>query len=237
MKKILIAVTLLTSISSTLACRNSNDKLLCANDVVISKSGYVGKVIGVKPRSSKVAVKWSTTPKGYSTNNRSTVRVEEISVGRGCLSYFCVNDTVVSKSGYVGYIIGLNPHTSSAAIRWKTTPKGYSTNHRTTVKVKKLSIGRGCVYGICVEDTVISENGYIGRVIGVNPHNSQAAVRWGTTPKGYSTNHRTTISIDELYIEKFCRTYGEENRGLNISIRLRGAVEITGFDLRYTLKL
>ncbi len=123
-------------------------------------------------------------------------------------------------------------------MKWHTTSNGYSTNSRSTVKIKDLSIGLGCVNGLCIDDSVASDNGFVGRVIGVNPHTSSAAVRWHTTSNGYSTNSRSTFNIDELYIEKYCAAYGASahQRSVGISIQLRGMFIDLDFRLRFARK-
>ena len=233
MKKVIFSFAILIGMSSSFACEDLRTQYLCAKDTVVSTDGFVGEVIGVNPHTSSVAVKWHTTTSGFSTNSRTSAKIEDLSIGRGCLSYICVKDKVVSNQGFVGEVIGVNPHTSSVAVKWHTTTSGFSTNNRSTVDIRTLSIGRGCVHGICVKDTVVSANGFVGEVIGVNPFMINVAVKWHTTPSGFSTNTRSVADIHELFVEKFCEDYNTTDRRHTININFKGSIIDNSFEFRY----
>lgn len=218
------------------SCNRTKGLYLCKNDTVISQTGFVGEVIGVNPHTEKIAVRWHTNPQGYARDFRETSRIRDLAIGRGCLGYFCVGDRVVSESGFVGKVIGLNPYLSKAAVKWHTNPRGYARDFRELVNLKRLAIGRGCVYGLCEQDGVISPTGFVGRVIGVNPYTYQAAVKWHTSPRGYARDFREIIAIEELAIEDYCTKYSSEVRSPTISISFRGKVKIDGFKFRFMSK-
>jgi preprotein translocase subunit YajC len=224
MKKLLLSLALLNFMGSALACDESKEQLLCSGDTVISKDGYVGKVIGLNVRSKNAMVKWHTTASGYSTNSRTKDKIKDLSIGKGCLAYLCVGDTVTEKGGYVGRVLGINPNSQSVAVRWHTRANGYPTNSRTTVRARLLSIGSGCIEGICVDDTVMDDDGYVGTVIGVNPNSLEIAVRWYTTGSGYSINSRSTVSAQNLYIEKYCERYDNATRLVHFSLRFQAEI-------------
>ena len=182
-------------------------------------------------------VKWHTTSSGYSTNSRSKINIKELSIGKGCLAYLCVGNTVVSASGYEGRIIGINPYNQSVAVRWHTTSSGYSTNSRGTIKARLLSIASNCIQGICVDDSVMSEGGYVGRVIGVNPNSLEVAVRWHTTSSGYSTNSRSTVSAQSLYIEKYCERYDGHARSIHFDLNFASELNGRGFSYSRNAKV
>jgi preprotein translocase subunit YajC len=208
----------------------------CIGNTVVSGNGFTGKVIGVNPNSLEIAVRWHTNSNGTGNVTRSVFKAVNLSISRGCLGHFCQDDTVVSEDGRVGKVIGVNPNSSKVAVSWHTTANGYGTNKRQTLNAETLAIGRGCVYGLCVKDTVVSGNGFTGEVIGLNPHTSRAAVRWRTNSNGNSNDTRSTFSIDNLFIQKYCDLYDYSTRDNNIYISLKGEIEIEGFDLRFTWK-
>lgn len=116
----------------------------CVNDKVVSGNGFVGKIIGVNPYTSSVAVHWSIDPNGYATDKRSTLKLETVSIGHGCVDGFCVGDKVFSGNDFSGIVIGVNPSTKSVGVHWRVDPKGDTTDKRSTHDIKTLSTAEFC---------------------------------------------------------------------------------------------
>lgn len=223
------------------ACPNRHhDNLICPGDPVVSSNGWVGNVLAINPRNHTAGIRWTINSDGYSVNSRGTYNIDELAIGIGCVAGYCVEDKVVSVNGWEGTIIGVNPYNKKAGVRWHRNSDGYPVNSSGTHDIDDLAIGLGCVAGYCVGDEVVSENGWEGTIIGVNPYNEKAGVRWYRNSDGYSVNSSGTHNIRNLANAKFCEEYGEDYRAVDsnqyIIDRLKVMIVIRGLPNDYWYK-
>lgn len=85
---------------------------VCIGDKVVSRYGHKGKVIGINKSNNTVAIDLND----YSSHVLENVYQIYQGESGACVDGFCVGQRVVSKYGYPGTIIGVNPKTKYVAI-------------------------------------------------------------------------------------------------------------------------
>jgi hypothetical protein len=180
--------------ASAFACPRSADQLICPGDRIVSNDNIVGKVLGVNPFRRTIAFRSNLIGSTY-TREKST-----LALGLGCLEMYCVGDRIVSDDNIVGTILAVNPYQNTIAFRSNLIGSVY------TRRLESLSLGLGCVRGVCVSDTIISADNINGTVLAVNPFSASVAFRSKSTGSVY-TRYSDTLSSAE-----YCDTYGNYQR-------------------------
>ena len=196
MKKLIIGLTLLSSISS-FACINNIEGKLCVGDTVVpDNSSRTYTIKSINPRTKMLQVIRN------STSYRKTI--SQLGLTRGCMDGLCVGDTVVPDNSSRTYTIkSINPHTKQYQVVRN------STSYRKTIS--QLGLTRGCMDGLCVGDTVVPDNSSRTYTIkSINPHTKQYQVVRN------STSYRKTIS--QLGLIDQCTDYSDDIRDASILI-------------------
>jgi len=201
--KSFLTIALITAGISSAHAFNCH-KNICPNDKVISRSGFVGNVIGINPNNNNVSVHWTQDTNGYSKNFRETLDFTSLYITKGCYRDLCLGDIVFSQSGYVGEVVAHNQFQDKVSVHWTQDTNGYSKNFREAKSVESLSVENSCMLGICDKDKVISPSGYEGKVVGINKSLSSATVHWTKDTNGYSKNFRELVSLDKLSVARGC---------------------------------
>ncbi|MBK8203570.1 MAG: hypothetical protein IPK68_15005 [Bdellovibrionales bacterium] len=185
---LLVGATMLSGYAH--ACHRSAEQLICPGDTVVSNDNIVGTVLGVNPFHGNIAFRSNSSGTTYTRSKMS------LALGLGCLEMYCVGDQIVSSENIVGTILAVNLHQNSIAFR------SHSFGYIYTRRLESLSLGLGCVRGICVGDTIISSDNINAKVLAVNPFSSAVAFRSNSSGNVY------TRAADSLSSSEYCDSYG-----------------------------
>lgn len=193
---ILSGLILVSSIQAN-ACPRSANQLICPGDTIVSNDNIVGTVRGVNPFQGNVAFRSNSSGSTYTRNKLS------LALGLGCLEMYCVGDRIVSSDNIIGTILAVNPFQNTIAFRSNSSGSVY------TRSLESLSLGMGCVRGVCVGDTIISSDNITAKVLAVNPFSRNVAFRSNLSGSVY------TREADTLSSAEYCDTYGQYPRTHN----------------------
>lgn len=174
-------------------CPRSQDQLICPGDKVVTADNELAEVLGINPFAGTAAVQ-----NGY--YEIRTLPKKSLALHEGCLGMICIGDFVVNKKNIPGKVIGVNPYTRQVAFQ-----DGYFEVR--TENIENLSLGLGCVKGICVGDDVISSTNDFGKVIAVNHYSQKVAYQ-----NGYFEIY--TVDAETLSSTKYCADYGDKHRSV-----------------------
>lgn len=234
-----LSFILFLNASTSFACHRSHSQYLCPGDTVFSENGFSGTVLGINPAALEAAVRWWRTPEGAKGDVTMTHKYSGLAIADGCIDAYCVGDVVVSANGFTGAIAGVNPYAGTAAVHWDKTPEGVWGDLINTIPITGLSLGYGCLNNFCVGDTVISSNGFVGIIVGINKYTEKAGVQWYRRPEGTKYSLTSTVRIDSLSNSALCAEYSQAQRALSIDalfkVKLGTRQLISGFDFSFYL--
>ncbi|CBW26370.1 putative exported protein [Halobacteriovorax marinus SJ] len=194
MKLALLTFALFTLGSQAFACIDINDNKICRGDTVYPDSwdhSRGGVVKAINPHTQKMTVK------SNNTGDTFRFRANEVSLALGCLENVCVGDKIYPDSwdhSRGGVVKAINPHTK------KMTVKSNNTGDTFRFFEEEVSIGRGCIEGICVEDTVLPDswNHTRGGVVkAVNPYTKKITVKSNNTGNTFRFTAYVLAVLDE----------------------------------------
>jgi hypothetical protein len=143
----------------------------CVNDLVYKGTDYSqgATIIAIHPSTGQVVAR---------SNYNANLGVESVSdlyLTRGCIGKLCVDGLVYKGTDYSqgATIVAIQPNVNQVIVR-----SNYNGNLGIEL-ASSLSVTRGCVYGVCVGDTIFKGSDYSqgAEVIAVNRSERTVLVR------------------------------------------------------------
>lgn len=142
--------------------------------------------MGVNPIKQMVSIR-------FDNGQADTYDISRVSVGKGCLYGYCVGDRATVQ-WLSGRIVGINPASEKISIY-------FDNGQQDTYSIDRVSIGKGCIQGYCVDDRATIE-WLSGKIIGVNPRTNKVSVY-------FDNGQQDTYDIDRVSINSYCLQYPE----------------------------
>jgi hypothetical protein len=174
---------------------------VCAGQTVYKGTEYSrgAKVMGLNPNRP------SATVMSLNTSNLFEEALSSLDVTTGCAAHgVCVGKKVYKAAEYSqgATVVGVNRATRTATVRSNNTGNVFKEN------LADLDITTGCVYGICVGDTVYKGSEYSNGalVVAVNAQAQSVVVRSRTSGNVFK-EAATSLDVTDM-----CNDYNDDVR-------------------------
>ena len=206
MKSFIAILTVFLAQQSFACIDYASQVKICPGETVYKGSSYSSgaTILGVNQFKNTVTVR-----SNYSGNN-NTENVTDLYITRGCIGHVCVGNVVYKGSSYSSgaTVLAINPHQGTVTVK-----SNYSGNLNVEYS-QGVDLVRGCLYGICVGDTVYKGSSYSSgaTVIAINYQNRTVTVK---------SNYSGNLNVEDprnLDVTNMCADYGQDYRQQSMSL-------------------